>query len=118
MQCLKKKMPLLNVTLKLPDNNQDKAFENILNEIEIESVPTKYINELHIKLNNGKTVKVGQEFLRQIKTTDQMFTDTDLRQFENQVTDIEIYLNVSLLKNAIQKNVGKILAKYFEENEN
>ena len=67
MQFLKKKMPLLNVTLKLPENEgEDKSFEKILNEVEIDSIPTKFINEVHIKLNNGKTVKVGPEFLKQI----------------------------------------------------
>ncbi len=116
MQFLKKKMPLLNVTLKLPENEgEDKSFEKILNEVEIDSIPTKFINEVHIKLNNGKTVKVGPEFLKQIKSTDQMFTDTDLRQFEDKVIDIDIFLNVDLLKGAVQKNVGKILAKYFSE---
>ena len=48
MQFLKKKMPLLNVTLKLPENEgEDKSFEKILNEVEIDSIPTKFINEVH-----------------------------------------------------------------------
>ena len=115
MQCLKKKMPLLNVSLKLPEKDTDKTFEKILNEIEIDSVPTKFINEIHIKLTNGKTVKVGTEFLQRIKNTDQMFTDTDLGQFEDQVVNIEIYLNVSHLKGIVYKNVGKILAKHFKD---
>lgn len=110
-------MPLLNVSLKLPEGETDKTFENILNEIEIDSIPTKFISKIHIKLNNGKTVKVGTEFLRRIKNTDQMFTDTDLGQFEDQVVDIEIYLNMSHLKNIVYKNVGKIMAKYFKEDQ-
>tara|TARA_B000000609_G_C24168100_1_gene348325 strand:- start:1047 stop:1376 length:330 start_codon:yes stop_codon:yes gene_type:complete len=108
-------MPLLNVSLKLPNGNEDKIFEQILNEVEIDSIPTKFIHEIHIKLNNGKTVKVGKEFLKQIKTTDDMFSNTDLRQFEDQVVDIEIYLNIDHLKGVVQKNVGKILTKYFKD---
>ncbi len=109
-------MPLLNVSLKLPDNADDSKFEELLKEVEIDSIPTKFINEIHIKLNNGQTVKVGQEFLKRIKTTNDIFSDTELNQFEDKVVDIDIYLNVPLLKAAVHKTVDKILAKYFEEN--
>ena len=106
-------MSLLNVVVKLPKTPEDEPFEQILNDVEIGAIPTKFILEIHIKLNNGQTVKVGQNFLKKIKTTDRIFEDSELQQFEDQVVDIEIYLNINLLKSTVQKNVGKILAKYF-----
>lgn len=108
-------MPLLNVSLKLPDNIEDKTFEKILNDIEIDSIPTKFIDQIIIKLTDGRKVKVGPEFLQRIKNTDQIFSDTELKQFEDQTSDVEIYLNLDRLKLTIQKNVGKILTKIFKE---
>lgn len=108
-------MPLLNVSLKLPNNIEDKTFEKILNDIEIDSIPTKFIDQIIIKLTDGRKVKVGPEFLQRIKNTDQIFSDTELKQFEDQTSDVEIYLNLDRLKLTIQKNVGKILTKIFKE---
>ncbi|RZD42628.1 MAG: hypothetical protein CXT73_02555 [Methanobacteriota archaeon] len=63
-------MPLVDVAIKLPKNYNDKTFEKILDDVEIGAIPTKFILELHIKLNNGQTIKVGQDFLKRIKTTE------------------------------------------------
>lgn len=106
---------MVNVAIKLPKNHTDKTFEKILDDVEIGAIPTKFILELHIKLNNGQTIKVGQDFLRRVKTTESIFEDTELKQFEDQVLDIDIYMNIDLLKGTVYKNVGKILAKYFKD---
>ena len=108
-------MPLVDVAIKLPKNHTDKTFEKILDDVEIGAIPTKFILELHIKLSNGQTIKVGQEFLKRIKTTESIFEDTELKQFEDQVVDIDIYMNIDLLKGTVYKNVGRILAKYFKD---
>ena len=108
-------MPLLDVAIKLPKNHTDKTFEKILDDVEIGAIPTKFILELHIKLNNGQTIKVGQEFLKRVKTTESIFEDTELQQFEDQVVDIDIYMNIDLLKGTVNKNDGRILAKYFND---
>ena len=103
--------------LKLPKDHEDVVFEKILNDVEIGAIPTKFILELHIKLNNGQTIKVGTDFLKRIKTTENIFEGTELKQFEDQVVDIDIYMNVDLLKATVYKNVGKILAKYFNDSD-
>ena len=36
-------MPLLNVAIKLPKDYEDKKFEQILNDVEIGAIPTKFI---------------------------------------------------------------------------
>ena len=108
-------MPLHNVAIKLPKDYDDKKFEQILNDVEIGTIPTKFILELHIKLNNGQTIKVGPDFLRRVKSTEHIFEDTELKQFEDQVVDVDIYMNVDLVKATVYKNVGKILAKYFND---
>tara|TARA_B100000959_G_scaffold287152_1_gene369669 strand:- start:1659 stop:1991 length:333 start_codon:yes stop_codon:yes gene_type:complete len=110
-------MSLLNVAIKLPKDYEDKKFEQILNDVEIGAIPTKFILELHIKLNNGQTVKVGPEFLKRVKSTEHIFEDTELQQFEDQVIDIDIYMNIDMVKSTVYKNVGKILAKYFKDGE-
>ena len=58
---------------------------------------------------------LGQEFLKRVKTTESIFEDTELQQFEDQVVDIDIYMNIDLLKGTVYKNVGRILAKYFND---
>ena len=108
-------MPLVDVAIKLPKGHNDKTFEKILDDVEIGAIPTKFILELHIKLNNGQTIKVGQEFLKRVKTTESIFEGTELKQFEDQVVDIDIYMNLDLLKGTVYKNVGRILAKYFKD---
>ena len=75
--------------IKLPKGHNDKTFEKILDDVEIGAIPTKFILELHIKLNNGQTIKVGQEFLKRVKTTESIFEGTELKQFEDQVVDIK-----------------------------
>tara|TARA_S200000501_G_scaffold326220_1_gene324621 strand:+ start:1164 stop:1493 length:330 start_codon:yes stop_codon:yes gene_type:complete len=105
-------MPLHNVGIKLPKDHNDKEFEKILNDIEIGAIPTKFILEIHIKLTNGQTVKVGSNFLKKVKSTDRIFEDSELQQFEDQVVDIDIYMNVDLVKSTVYKHVGKILQKY------
>ncbi len=108
-------MQLVDVAIKLPKGHTDKTFEKILDDVEIGAIPTKFILELHIKLSNGQTIKVGQDFLKRIKSTESIFEDTELKQFEDQVVDIDIYMNIVLLKGTVYKNVGKILAKYFKD---
>jgi hypothetical protein len=83
----------------VPKGKHDPAFEELLNDVSMETIPVRFIEKISIHLNNSTTLNIDKEGLTQINTTE----------------DIDIVVDTTKLKTLVYKYVGELLATQFKD---
>jgi len=100
---------LPELKLKIPNKGINDTFEDILNEIEVTSIPIKFVSEVNINLKTGQVLRIQQDVLNQLNYTEEIFDHPNIRHIEDDIIDIEIYLNIEILRSTVAKTVKKLL---------
>lgn len=95
--------------LKIPNKGIDDTFEDILNEIEVSTIPIKFVSEININLKTGQILRIQQGLLDQLNYTEEIFDHPNIQHIEDDIIDIEIFLNIEILRSTVAKTVKKLL---------
>jgi len=99
----------------VPKGQHDPAFEELLNDVSMETIPVRFIEKISIHLNNSTTLNIDKEGLTQINTTEDIFEDDEIRKYRDMVVDIDIVVDTTKLKTLVYKYVGELLATQFKD---
>jgi hypothetical protein len=90
----------------MPIERKDRSFDRIFNEVEIKSVPPKYINEVKITLRDGSTI-----LLSSMEEASEVTNALDIEE----IADISISLDYENVKKDVTKEINDILKQHFKE---
>ena len=97
----------------MPIHKRDRNFQNIVSELDIQSVPTKYIQSLGLICANGDRINFKGNDLKQFPEGDLVSglihlveESTDL---SSQVVDVEIVIDYAKLEKEVNENTSKYL---------
>lgn len=90
----------------MPIERKDRSFDRIFNEVEIKSVPPKYINEVKITLRDG-----GVILLSSMEEASEVTSSLNIEE----IADISISLDYDSVKRDVTTEIGDILKNYFRE---
>jgi hypothetical protein len=93
----------------MPIHKRDRNFQKIVNELEIKSVPTEFVQQLTLVCENGDeiifdedTIKIYQEETDFITALIKLVEDND--DLQSKIIDVEIVINYKKL----EENIGKL----------
>jgi|14BtaG_2_1085337.scaffolds.fasta_scaffold56318_2 hypothetical protein len=90
-------------------------FERLMEEIVPMSIPSDFVKELLVTLNNGQEVTLtGEELLQPLPVANDLSWDKLINQFDK-IEDIQVKIDVPAIQESVVLNVMKILAEHFQE---
>lgn len=90
-------------------------FERLMEEVVPMSIPSDFVQELLVTLNNGQEVTLsGEELLQPLPVANDLSWDKLISQFEK-IEDIQVKIDVPAIQESVVLNVMKILSEHFEE---
>jgi len=93
---------------------KDRGFDDILSDVVMNHVPSEYIEEIIVHLNNGQAIRFAGEEVSQIDSLPAHLEKTGIIDSKDMVDDVEITMDLVKLKKDMKKYVSILLAKHFE----
>lgn len=92
----------------MPIERKDRSFDRIFNEVDVQSVPSKYIMVVQIILEGGDVIEVHD------------FDDAQMiiEQLDrSQVVDVNISLDYESIKADVTSEIKTVLKNYFKDDD-
>ncbi len=97
----------------MPIHKRDRNFQNIVNELEIKSIPTEYIQQLNLICENGEKIYFKGNQIKEFPGSDLVeglinFVE-DNEELQSPVVDVEIVIDYVQLERDISKKTKALL---------
>lgn len=94
--------------------DRESEFDRLMEEVVPISIPSSYIKNIVVKLNNGKTVYLkGEDLLNPLPLSGD-FSWAELAKNFKAIDDVEVLVDVPGLRQSVVDNVKSILKNHFE----
>jgi hypothetical protein len=87
---------------------KDRSFDRIFEEVDVHSVPSKYINSVEIILRNGDRIQ-----LNDLEEAADLVNHID----KGEIEDISISLDYEAIKGDVTSEIKNVLNSFFKEDE-
>jgi hypothetical protein len=88
----------------------DRSFNKIFEEIDIQTIPPKYIQGIIITLVSGQQITVSEEMLDSIRAPDDIFAGIE----KQDVFNVDIALDYDAIQYDVSRDVKSVLDRLFE----
>jgi hypothetical protein len=97
---------------KADNPNQDhKDFDRLLSEIFPQEVPVRFVTSIKVLYKDGTKKEMTTEELKGI-VPNMMVDYKKISELWEDTEEVEIYLNIDLLKKVVEENTDRLLKKY------
>lgn len=94
---------------------KDRSFEDLLGDVVWDDVPTDYIECITITLDDGETIILRQQELKDIGNTSELFNAPGLDQLVSRVRNVDVKVDTNKLKHVVHKHVRTLLGRHFSD---
>lgn len=109
---MSKKTTNVSIDKAISVNNRITAFDRIVQEIIIDEIPTKYIENILVHYHDGNIVDVpGRDLVQSIPINEE--TDWDkMEVIFKKMSDVRIFLNTEKLEENVDDLVEELIGRY------
>jgi len=93
---------------------KDRGFDDILDDVVMNQVPSEYIEEVLVHLVTGQTIRFTGNEIAKLESLPEKLQEEGLIETKDMVTDVEITMDLTRIKKHMKKYVSTLLAKHFE----
>ena len=83
----------------------DRSFSKIFNEVEIQTIPPKYIQAIILTLSSGEKVEISEEMLDSIQSAEDVFAGIA----REDVVNVDIALDYDAIEHDVSTDVKSVL---------
>jgi hypothetical protein len=87
----------------------DRSFSNIFDEIDIQTIPPKYIQAIILTLVGGEQVEISEEMLNNLTTAEDVFAGIS----RQDVMNVDIALDYEAIQYDVSRDVKIVLDDLF-----
>ena len=87
----------------------DRSFSKIFNEVEIQTIPPKYIQAIILTLSSGEKVEISEEMLDSIQSAEDVFAGIA----REDVVNVDIALDYDAIEHDVSTDVKSVLDGLF-----
>jgi len=91
----------------------DRSFSNIFDEIDMHTVPTKYILSILITLVSGEQIEIPADILQSMDSADDVIAGIE----RESITGVDISLDYEAIKIDVTANMKSVLGELFDNHE-
>jgi len=99
----------------MPIHKRNRSFQNIVRELDIQSIPAEFIQQLSLVCENGDRMTFEQPAIENIGEDDLVMTLIQLvednNDLESNVCDVEIVIDYRKLERTVSEQTDKLLRK-------
>jgi len=99
----------------MPIHKRNRSFQNIVRELDIQSIPAEFIQQLSLVCENGDRMTFEQPAIESIGEEDLVMTLVQLvednNDLESNVCDVEIVIDYRKLEKTVSEQTDKLLRK-------
>ena len=92
----------------------DRSFSNIFDDIDIHTIPTKYIMGVTIVLNTGETIEIPSEILESMESAEDIVAGIE----RENIADVGIQINYDAIEHDVTSSMSTVLDDLFNNNNN
>ena len=87
----------------------ERSFSKIFNEVEIQTIPPKYIQAIILTLSSGEKVEISEEMLDSIQSAEDVFAGIA----REDVVNVDIALDYDAIEHDVSTDVKSVLDGLF-----
>lgn len=91
----------------------DRSFSNIFDDIDIHTIPTKYIMGVNIILHTGENIEIPAEILDTMESAEDLIAGID----RENIADVGIQINYEAIERDVTSSMSAVLDDLFGEND-
>lgn len=101
----------------MPIHKKDRSFQNIVNELEISSVPAEFLQQLSLVCENGDRILFEKETLDEIVDNGEsnlvktLIDIVEQEGLEKKITDVELVIDYKKLEQEVHIKTKELLEK-------
>ena len=101
----------------MPIHKKDRSFQNIVSELEINSVPAEFLQQLSLVCENGERILFDKDTLDEIVDSGQpnlvktLIDIVEQEGLEKKITDVELVIDYKKLEQEVHIKTKELLGK-------
>jgi hypothetical protein len=88
----------------------DRSFNKIFEEVDIQTIPPKYIQGIILTLIGGEKIEISEEMLDSIRSPEDIFAGIE----RQDVLNVDIALDYEAIQYDVSRDVKSVLDRLFE----
>ena len=91
----------------------DRSFSKIFEEVDIQTIPPKYIQGIILTLIGGEKIEISEEMLDSIRSPEDIFAGIE----RQDVLNVDIALDYEAIQYDVSRDVKSVLDRLFENDD-
>lgn len=89
----------------------DRSFNNIIDDMDIHTIPTKYIMGVTIVLHSGESIEIPSEILETMESAEDLVAGIE----RENIADVGIQINYDAIEHDVTSEMSSVLDKLFND---